>query len=122
MAQDLDISNIQPKRKRVEQHKYDAVMADLRETSRYADGLFQKLEQAVDELDRLKADNKQLKKDFDLSTNHAHEMTALYAKYEQMSNRLRDQRDMARFIAALLLIVSVGFAVAVWIGKLIPVV
>lgn len=34
---------------------------------------------------------------------------------------LRDQRDMARFIAALLGLAAVGFAVAVWIGKLIPV-
>ena len=120
MKQDLDISNIQPKRKRVEQHKYDAVMADLRETSRYADGLFQKLEQAVDERDRLKAENGKIKSS--LSNTHN---TSVYwhSQYEQCAEErsmIRDQRDMARFIAALLLIVSVGFAVAVWIGKLVP--
>lgn len=133
MKQDLDISNIQPKRKRVEQHKYDAVMADLRETSRYADGLFQKLEQAVSERDRLQAENSELMQAYKMQ-NQRHKgdaerfdeiintKAAEHANLDTLASKLRDQRDVARFIAALLLIVSVGFAVAVWIGKLIPVV
>lgn len=42
-------------------------------------------------------------------------------KVVQELNAVTDQRDMARFIAALLGLAAVGFAVAVWIGKLIPV-
>ena len=108
MKQDLDISNIQPKRKRVEQHKYDELAKELQRTKQAAEFVMQ-------EADKLRADNAKLK-------SRIEDVTYKYRSWETYGLKCRDQRDMARFIAALLLIVSVGFAVAVWIGKLIPVV
>lgn len=44
-----------------------------------------------------------------------------YANLDTLARTLRDQRDTARFLAALFFLASAGFAVAVLVGRLVPV-
>ena len=94
MKQDLDISNVERKRKRkrIEKSKYDALMADLAQTSRYADELFQKLEQAV-------------------------------AERKEVEYKLIDCREKVVgviYIAVAATICALVLSLAVWFGALIP--
>ena len=135
MKQDLDISNIQPKRDRIriERKKYDELVAERDRYRSLNNEHFIQLQQAEAARNRLQAENSELMQAYKMQ-NQRHKgdaerfdetintKAAEHAHLDTLVRTLRDQRDMARFIAALLLIVSVGFAVAVWIGKLIPVV
>lgn len=126
MKQDLDISNVEGKPKRdrirIERKKYDELVAERDrlkaevEKSNLESRFYHERSQTFKiEWGEERQYAKALKHDLESkAAEHAH--------LDTLARKLRDQRDMARFIAALLLIVSVGFAVAVWIGKLIPVV
>lgn len=116
MAQDLDISNIQPKRDRIriERKKYDELVAERNRLKAENMGLKELLSKNNSDKIELGMDLKEARQSIE---NWQNRVIAISNK----TSHIRDQRDMARLIAALLLIVSLGFAVAVWMGKLIPV-
>ena len=127
--------HIKPKRDRIriERKKYDELVAERDRYRSLNNEHFIQLQQAEAARNRLQAENSELMQAYKMQ-NQRHNgdaerfdeiintKAAEHAHLDTLARKLRDQRDMARFIAALLLIVSVGFAVAVWIGKLVPVV
>ena len=78
--------------------------------------------------DRLRNDNNEqgklvdyLKEELRKSDQLIESKAAEHANLDTLARNLRDQRDTARFLAALFFLASAGFAVAVLIGRLIPV-
>ena len=93
-------------------------------------------DQLTQERDRLEKENIELRRDNDVwreagrkTEEQKKQAIALleskaaeHAHLATLARKLRDQRDTARFMAALFALCALGFAVAVWIGKLQPVV
>ena len=100
---------------RIERKKYDELVAERDRLKAEFEDVFQENSILKNDLHIAKESCIECRGELRLKSSNLN-MLKTHAR------ELRDQRDMARFIAALLLIVSVGFAVAVWIGKLIPVV
>lgn len=66
---------------------------------------------------------KVLKRELEEQKIAAFELKATeHANLDTLARKLRDQRDTARFLAALFFLACAGFAVAVLIGRLVPVV
>lgn len=100
---------------RAEMERLKAENASFRENEDYWEA---KYNEVKSECIKLKQSGYALSAEFKQSLErHAAE----HAQLDTLARNLRDQRDMARFIAALLGIVALWFAVAVWIGRLVPV-
>ena len=127
---------------------YERVIVDLGREKAANEDKAKRLEEIAgvalqhkEELGRLKSENEELKQECDrrkqeldkmkkqrdaagLNVNLQHAVikskAAEHAELDTIARTLRDQRDMARFLAALFFIAAFGFAVAVWIGRLVP--
>ena len=138
-VQDLDISNIESKLKRdrvrIERSKYDSLQFDLKmaqtaldNRNKEIDGWVNQNNELRAERDRLQAENKDLHQalryaidNLDNAGTQLESKAAEHARLDTLARKLRNQRDTARFMAALFALCALGFAVAVWIGRLVPV-
>ena len=134
----LKIKPIPKKRDRVriERSKYDALQFDLKmaqtaleNRNKEIDGWVKQNNELRAERDALKSENENLRKQCDaaalnvsLQRDAIQHKASEHARLDTLSRNLRDQRDTAMFIAALFALCALGFAVAVWIGRLIPVI
>ena len=143
-------SKLKRDRVRIERSKYDSLQFDLKMAQTALENRNKEIDGWVKQNNELRAERDRLQDMVDTlsdEVDYAHkaneralkkaeEFQQLYMKADEralngaekmahldtLARNLRDQRDTARFMAALFALCALGFAVAVWIGKLQPVV
>lgn len=107
---------------RVVKSKYDAVVAERDRLQALSDTLAQEVDYAHSANNTAWAKADEFKALYLQADERALTAAEKLARLDTLARKLRDQRDTARFLAALFFLASAGFAVAVLVGRLVPVV